>query len=52
MLMDGKIQYGKDDSFSQLNYRFNVVPTKNPETIFFKVSTHLNMFMEKQRTGN
>lgn len=36
MPMDGKIQYGKDDSFSQLNYKFNVVPTKNTETIFFK----------------
>lgn len=32
MLMDGKIQYGKDDIV--LNYRFNVVPAKNPDTFF------------------
>lgn len=52
MPMDGKIQYGKDDSFSQLNYKFNVFPTKNIKTIFLKISTHLKKFTEKQRTGN
>lgn len=45
MLMDGKIQYGKAESFSQLNYRFNAVPTKNPETIFFKgINTLKNVY--------
>ena len=37
MCMGGKIQYGKDDSSSQLNYEgCSAAPTKNPEIILYQ----------------
>ena len=42
MLMDGKIQYGKDDSFSQLNQHY---PNQNPSSPFVDIKNTILKFM-------
>lgn len=39
LLMDGKVQHGKDVSSSQLNYRFSAVPIKILENLKKKINT-------------
>lgn len=48
MFMDGNVQYDKDVSSSQLNYRFNAIPIKFPETFFFISSVLKKLWKYKE----
>lgn len=55
MFMDRKIQYCQDVSFTNLTYRFNVIPIKIPENYFMDINKAILLFIQRgkrQRIAN